>query len=77
MNFDIIPQCPRCQADWLGDSALCDECRAEGAHTTWAKQTCQVCERIFLIHYLEQNQQRTICDRVDCQTATAHLREAA
>lgn len=77
MNFDIIPQCPRCQADWLGDSALCDECRAEGAHTMYTKQACQVCRRPFLIHYLEADQARTICWRIDCQTATAHLREAA
>ena len=77
MNFSIIPQCPRCYADWLGDSTLCDDCRAEGAHTTYSKARCQVCERTILIHYLEPNQFPTVCHRVDCRTATAHLREAA
>ena len=77
MNFAIIPQCPRCGDDYAGDNVICDACRADGAHTTYSKSACQVCGSVILIHYLEANQQRTICDRVDCQTATAHLREAA
>lgn len=76
-GFEIIPQCPRCGEDHTGDNVICDQCRAEGARTMYAKHRCAVCERIFLVHYLEENQQRKVCHRIDCQSATAHLREAA
>ncbi|HWQ32571.1 MAG TPA: hypothetical protein VNQ79_06790 [Blastocatellia bacterium] len=77
MNFAIIPQCPRCGDDHTGDNVICDRCRAEGAHTTYTKRRCIVCDRLFLTHYLDADPHRTVCDRVDCRTATAHLREAA